>query len=249
MSELLITREGTLMRVALNRPHKGNALSASLVAELLATVDAARAESVRLLLLTGEGRHFCTGFDLSALSEETDDSLLARFTRTELLLQAIHTAPFDTLAIAQGRVMGAGADLFCACAHRWVTGAASFAFPGAAFGIVLGTARLGDVVGAARAKDWVHSGSTIAGDAALAAGLVQRQLAAADVEQAVDELLAQTQRLDAPTHGAIRQALDAVRRPRGEAGDAQDLARLVQSAARAGLRERILAYRAASTGR
>ena len=249
MSELLISREGPLLRVALNRPHKGNALSASLVAELHAALEAARAEHVRLLLLTGLGRNFCTGFDLSTLQEETDDSLLARFTRTELLLQAIHAAPFDTLAIAQGRVIGAGADLFCACARRWVTGQASFAFPGAGFGIVLGTARLGDVVGAARAKDWVQSASTVSGDAALSAGLVQRQIEAADMESALAELLTHTGRLDAATHSTIHQALDKARRPRGDAGDAQDLASLVQSAARAGLRERILAYRAAGTGR
>lgn len=249
MSELVISHDGSRMRVALNRPQKGNALSADLVAELHAALDTARAERVRLLLLSGEGRNFCTGFDLSTLQEESDDSLLARFARTELLLQAIHAAPFDTLAVAQGRVIGAGADLFCACARRWIVGPASFAFPGAAFGIVLGTARLGDVVGAAQAKDWVQSGATIDAGVALAAGLVQRQLDAADLDAALAELLAHTQRLDESTHGAIHQALATTRRPRGDAGAAQDLARLVQSAARPGLRARILAYRAASSVR
>ena len=249
MSDLVVTRDGPLMRVALNRPQKGNALSADLVAKLHAAVDTARAERVRLLLLSGEGRNFCTGFDLSTLQEETDDSLLERFTRTELLLQAIHAAPFDTLALAHGRVIGAGADVFCACARRWVVGQASFAFPGTAFGIVLGTARLGDVVGNAQAKDWVQSGATVDAGAALAAGLVQRQLDAADLDAALGELLAHTQRLDASTHSAIHHALDATRRPRGDAGAAQDLARLVQSAARPGLRERILAYGVASAAR
>ena len=245
--ELLLRREGAVLRITLNRPAKGNALSAELVAQLQVAVDAARdAGDVRLLVLDAAGRHFCTGFDLSNLYEETDNSLLARFTRVELLLQSLYAAPFDTLALAQGRVMGAGADIFGACANRWIVGDASFAFPGPAFGLVLGTARLADVVGTVQARAWVQGGSSIDATAALASGFAQQQLAPDAVDAALAALLQHTQRLEAPTHRAIHAALDAARRPRGDAGDALDLARLVQSAARAGLKDRIAAYRAAS---
>ena len=79
---LISRRDGDVLHLQLNRPDKGNALSASLVGALAEAVEAAtRDVQLRLLVLSGAGRHFCTGFDLSDLDHETDDSLLARFTR------------------------------------------------------------------------------------------------------------------------------------------------------------------------
>jgi enoyl-CoA hydratase/carnithine racemase len=242
--ELISTREGALLHLQLNRPDKGNALSAALVDALSRAIEAAtRDETLRLLVLSGAGRHFCTGFDLSALDSETDDSLLARFTRVELLLQAVHAAPFATLAIAQGRVMGAGADLFAACAERWIVDDASFAFPGAGFGLVLGTARLAERVGATHAAAWIEGGVTIDATAARDAGLATRCIVANDVAAEQAALLSRVSRLDGETQRAIRAAITAGGSPRGAISDAEDLARLVRSAARPGLRERIAAYR------
>lgn len=243
---LIATRSGATLHLRLNRPDKGNALSAALVGALTAAVQAASADdSLRLLMLSGEGRHFCTGFDLSDLGDETDDSLLARFTRVELLLQAVHAAPFTTLALAHGRTMGAGADLFAACSERWIVGEAQFAFPGVGFGLVLGTSRLGDLVGAQQAAQWLQSGATVDHQAALQARLATRSVPADALNDALNALQERVQRLDSTAYRAIHAALGTARRPRGDAGDAQDLARLVQSAARAGLRERIVSYRAA----
>lgn len=243
---LVATRSGATLHLRLNRPDKGNALSAELVGALTAAVQAACADdSLRLLVLSGEGRHFCTGFDLSDLGDETDDSLLARFTRVELLLQAVHAAPFTTLALAHGRTMGAGADLFAACSERWVVDEAQFAFPGVGFGLVLGTSRLGDLVGAQQAAQWLQSGATVDHPTALQTRLATRNVPADGLNDALNALQERVQRLDSTAYRAIHAALGTARRPRGDAGDAQDLARLVQSAARAGLRERIVSYRAA----
>lgn len=243
--ELEVVFEETLARVTLRRPAKGNALSAALVAQLTQAIEETAARRLRLLVLAGEGRHFCTGFDLGALDQESDDSLLARFTRVELMLQALHGAPFTTLALAHGRTLGAGADLFGACAERWIVDDASFAFPGAAFGLVLGTARLAEVVGAAQARDWIESGAQFGSAAALASGWAQRRVSAQELPLEIERLAARTLRLEAETQRAIQRALDSRRRPRGDAGDALDLSALVRSAARPGLRERIAAYRAA----
>ncbi|MCO5118517.1 MAG: enoyl-CoA hydratase/isomerase family protein [Burkholderiaceae bacterium] len=243
--ELISTREADVLHLRLNRPDKGNALSASLVARLAEAVEAATCdEHLRLLVLSGAGRHFCTGFDLSDLDHETDDSLLARFTRVELMLQAVYRAPFATLALAQGRTMGAGADLFAACTERWIVSDAGFAFPGAAFGLVLGTRRLAALVGPACAAQWIESGQAIDAAGACASGFATRQIRADDMEAEQARLRARVSRLDLATQRGIHAAIDAARRPRADAGDAEDLARLVRSAARPGLRERIAAYRA-----
>ena len=243
-AELLARREGHVLHLQLNRPEVGNALSASLVQALTEAVEAAAHDAhVRLLVLSGAGRHFCTGFDLTDLDRETDDSLLARFTRVELLLQAVHAAPFATLALAHGRTMGAGADLVAACTERWIAGDASFDFPGAGFGLVLGTTRLAALVGATLAADWIEGGRSIDADAACASTLATRRIESSAVEAECEGLRERVSRLDPATQRDIHPAITAGRHPRGQAGDLEDLARLVRSAARPGLRERIAAYR------
>src|SRR3546814_5165189 len=61
--------------------------------------------------------------------------------------------------VCSSDLIGAGADMFVACQRRIVVGEAAFRFPGAAFGLVLGTGRLARLVGSASACDWVGSRS------------------------------------------------------------------------------------------
>lgn len=229
--------EDRVCSLTLNRPEAGNALSTDLVAALDAALDEGARRGTRLLVLRGEGRHFCTGFDLSRIDEEGDDSLLARFCRIELMLQKVHRAPFPTLAIAHGRCLGAGADLFAACTHRLAVPGAQFAFPGASgFGLVLGTRRLVQRVGAERARRWVETGAAIGFDEALASGLATGSHD--EPSGAVDAARGG----DATPAGAgnpfLQSALDAA----DPVHDHADLALLVRSAAVPGLKARIADY-------
>ncbi|MDF3835085.1 enoyl-CoA hydratase/isomerase family protein [Cupriavidus basilensis] len=242
---LLADRQGDVTRLTLNRPGRGNALSAELVTALAAAVDACYLDGTRLLAIEGAGEHFCTGFDLGDLDSESDDSLLARFVRVELLLQSVHDAPFATVALVQGRAMGAGADLVAACEQRWIAQGSSFAFPGAAFGLVLGSARLARLVGTARAREWIAAGRAVRADDALAAGLASRMIPAEERAAALAGLAERARRLDAPTQAAIQAATLGGQAAVVAAGAAQ-LSELVRSAARPGLRARIAAYREAS---
>ena len=229
---------GEVFRLTLNRPGRGNALGPELVAGLEAGLSAALAGGARLLVLQGAGRHFCTGFDLSGLETMSDAILLERFIRVELLLQRIHAAPLTTLAVAHGRSYGAGADLFAACDRRLALPATRFAFPGSAFGLVLGTQRLAMRIGESAARSLLLDGHDIGAAEALrlelATGLVEEDAVGA----AIDAAAGAARRLDPLTV----QMLHAATRGASEAGDAA-LAALVRSASRPGLRERILAYR------
>jgi enoyl-CoA hydratase/carnithine racemase len=234
--------EGGLAICRLDRPARGNALSVPLVQGLAdALAEASARADVHTLVLHGAGRHFCTGFDLGSLSEESDASLLARFVGIEMLLDAVWRAPLRTVAVAHGAVVGAGADLLAACDQRLLAAGASVRFPGAGFGIVLGTRRLGHRVGAARALQWVSEGTRISAAEALATGLATGVLEPAAAEGDADAALATALAQLAPvgvrraTFAALRGALD------DGAGDA-DLAALVRSAAAPGLKARIEAY-------
>jgi enoyl-CoA hydratase len=233
--------------IELDRPARGNALSALMVETLLGALRAACADpSVHTVAFVAAGRHFCTGFDLSGLEDLSEGDLLLRFVRVETLLDAVWRAPVRTVAIATGRAWGAGADLFAACDLRIAAADASFRFPGAAFGVVLGTRRLAERVGTERARQWVTTGATLDADAAASAGLASRVAAPANDGTPVDawrEALADGPSVDRETLAAIRAASRPAGGPGGDALADADLAALVRSAARPGLKARIVAYR------
>lgn len=226
------TREG-VATLGLDRPEKGNALSVELVAALHAAIDAAIVdESVHTLVIAGSGPHFCTGFDLSALDTETDDTLAERFIALEKLLQTVWHAPLRTIALAQGRTWGAGADLFASCDIRVANDDATFRFPGSAFGIVLGTRRLVEAIGWDRARPFVTEGAVCDAGYAQECGLATRVGIASWLEEQARALV-----VDRKTFAAIRSV------SRGDRGE-EDLASLTASARRPGLKQRIVDYRA-----
>jgi enoyl-CoA hydratase/carnithine racemase len=232
-----VEADGAVHTIRLTRPDRGNALGPEMVAAIDAALDGALDAGARLVVLRGEGRHFCTGFDLSDLDALDDGELALRAIRIEILLQRIHALPISTLAVAGGRVFGAGADLFAVCDRRVALAGSSFAFPGPAFGLVLGTGRLAGLVGDGVARRLLLAGATIEAEAALAMGLATQVVEADGIAAAVDAARHAATRLDAPTvaalHGRTRRA-----------DDAGDLAALARSVARPGLKDRILAYRA-----
>jgi enoyl-CoA hydratase/carnithine racemase len=231
--------EGTTATLWLERPERGNALGPDLVEGLEAAIDAALAAGARLLVLRGRGRNFCTGFDLSDLESASDGDLALRILRIELLLQRVHGLPVATLAIAQGRAFGAGADLFAACDHRIALPGSSFAFPGPAFGLVLGTARLAGLVGGPAARRILLAGETVTAEAAVTLGLASASVEDSGLEAAIAAAGIAAARLDGATVAALHGRTRA-------ADDAGDLAALARSVAVPGLKRRILEYRARS---
>jgi len=216
--------------LTLQRPERGNALGPDLVEALISAAEAAMADpAVHTLVLRGDGRHFCTGLDLTDLATLSDGDLLLRLVRIETLLALLWHAPIRTVALAHGRTWGAGADLFAACEQRLVHPDTTLRFPGAQFGIVLGTRRLAERIGVDAARALVLEGGELDAPQALSLGL------ATQLGDTAAELAAP--RPDAATARAIRSAT------RDDCRDA-DLAALVRSAARPGLQSRITAYRA-----
>lgn len=231
---LQFDREGRTAVLTLDRPTRGNALSVALVDALLEQVLALTSDpSVDALVFQANGAHFCTGFDLSDLATSSEADLLLRFVRVEQLLQAVWTSPIRTIALAQGRTWGAGADLFAACEVRLATPQASFRFPGARFGIVLGTRRLAQRVGDDTARRWLLDSMHVDAEAAHAAGLATGLVDAASLAGA----------WRAQGAGPIdRLTAAALRRLTRVDADDRDMAELVASAARPGLKTRMTDY-------
>lgn len=238
MSELLRERTGTTLVLTLNRPDKMNALSGPLVDALLDAVAEAERDGTRLLVLRGEGRNFSAGFDFGGYEDQSEGDLLLRFVRIEQLLQALAHAPFDTLALAHGRNFGAGVDLICSCGRRIADPAATFRMPGLSFGLVLGTRRYAERVGGAKARHVLQEGRVFDAEEALTDGFLTGLSTVASWPDALAGAGEASVRLSEWAGGALNRATARDTR-------AEDLADLVASAARPGLKDRIRAYRAA----
>lgn len=233
--QLRIERSAQSWTFTLNRPDKMNALNAPLVEALLQGVDDAHASGARMLVFQGEGRNFSAGFDQGDLDSQSDADLLLRLVRVEALLHLVASSPCLTVAFAHGRNFGAGVDLFAACRHRYSAADASFRMPGLRFGLVLGTRRFGQVVGYAKAREILEQTRQISATEAAEIGLVTRLVEADGRADAVAEALQVATLLDPTTQRHLYRVLERERPD-------QDLADLVRSASRPGLKSRMLAY-------
>ena len=234
--ELAVERRGTTLVLTLDRPGKMNALSAPLVEALLAEVNAAYRDGTRLLVLRGNGRNFSAGFDMGGYDAQSEGDLVLRFIRIELLLQAVRHAPFDTLALAQGRNFGAGVDLICACARRVATPDATFRMPGLRFGLMLGSRLFAERVGAERARQVLQVSETFNAPDGHAWGFLTG-VATQDAWPAAVDAAGEAAAALSPEAAA---RLFRVMAPEDHR-DA-DLAELARSAAEPGIKQRIATY-------
>lgn len=223
-------------RLTLNRPKKANALNDEMVAALGDILLAVQRDGTRLLILDATGKHFCAGFDLGDLDDCSDGDLLLRFVRIETVLQTLYHLPFPTLSLAKGRAMGAGSDLFAACSQRIAAPGTQFRMPGLAFGILLGTRRLAARIGTDAARIIQNETRSFDATEAHTLGFVSDVIEEADWPAAEGAAEAAANTLTPDATAALFRA--TVFNSRTE-----DMADLVASAARPGLRQRIQAYR------
>jgi enoyl-CoA hydratase/carnithine racemase len=232
---LIVEKKDDLLILTLNRSDNANALNPELVEALLHEID--KAVDIRLCVIRGNGRHFCAGFDLSDIEQCSDGDVLWRILRIELMLQAIHHAPFPIVALAHNQVVGAGADLFAACWLRVAAPDIKLKMPGWNFELSLGTRRLAKLTGAQAARDLLIDTKTLNAQQSLGINLATDIVEPDQWDQLITETLERTRVLPLK---ALRDMLSLTATDTRE----QDLATIVHTAGRAGLKQRILAYRA-----
>jgi len=230
-----VAQEDGCWTFTLSRPEKRNALSAELVDALIEAVARAHAGAARVLVFRGEGKNFSAGFDFSGVEAQSEGDLLLRFVRIEELLQLIASSPCMTVGLAHGRNFGAGVDLLAVCRYRVASADATFRMPGLRFGLVLGTRRFAAIVGASRARTILESSSTFDVGEALEMGFVEKIVERDGWAEAVREAGSAASALDDVTRASLYRVLS-------QADDNADLADLVRSAARPGLKARIADY-------
>jgi 2-(1,2-epoxy-1,2-dihydrophenyl)acetyl-CoA isomerase len=172
---VLTSREGSVLTITLNRPDKLNAFNAALHKALAGALKEARADDVRAVVITGAGRGFCVGQDLTEFRDAPDDiSDRLRSTYHPNVL-AIRSLEKPVIAAVNGAAAGAGLSLACACDLRIAADSATFVPAFINIGLVPdagGSFFIHRLLGNARAFEWMASGRRLTAGRAHAWGLV-----------------------------------------------------------------------------
>src|SRR3954462_8739912 len=115
--------------LTLNRPDRGNAFAQTMLDELSAQFAHLGAdENVRIVVLRGNGRHFCTGADLSRVGETAHDPARKPATLRDVLI-TLDTLPKPTIAVVHGGAVGGGSAFAACCDVAVATENAFFSIP------------------------------------------------------------------------------------------------------------------------
>jgi enoyl-CoA hydratase/carnithine racemase len=181
--------EGPLAHITLNRPEVLNAMNLVWPRELLSiTKVLARNKSVKVVVISGAGRAFCSGIDLKALS---GGAIPTRwFRETELAFRSVELLPQFVICSAHRYCIGGGLQLALASDLRIVTDNTQFALTAVKECLIpgMGTFRLARYIGLGRAKRIALSGEYIGAQEAQAIGLVDHVVPEADFARVVKEL-------------------------------------------------------------
>ncbi len=194
--------------ITLNQPEKRNALSDDIVAGLRAHLNAALADDrVRVIVLTGAGAAFCAGADLKSggVSASAGENPFVT------VLKTIWEAPKPVIARINGHAFGGGIGLAAACDLTVAADSAMFSFSEVRVGVI--PAMISVVVlpklGLQNTMWLFLTGERFSAPRAAELGLIHRAVPAADLDRAVDDVIAMI-RLGGPN--AIREAKQLVRR-------------------------------------
>jgi 2-(1,2-epoxy-1,2-dihydrophenyl)acetyl-CoA isomerase len=198
--------------LTLNRPERLNALTVEMAGALVEALEAAeKDEACRALLLTGAGRGFCAGQDLTAIVEAEPDEIGDLLDEYNPLILKLRALPIPVVCAVNGVAAGAGANLALACDIVLAARSASFVQAFARIGLIPdcgGTWFLPRLVGEARARALAMLAEPLPADTAAAWGLIWR---AVPDDELMSEAAALAARLAAgPTAalGLIKQAFE-----------------------------------------
>jgi len=213
-STLLVTRDGAVTTITVNRPDKLNALNAATIDDLRrALLEVRRDDAVRAVVLTGAGpKAFVAGADIRELAALDPAGARVVAERGQHVFDLVEHLGKPVVAAINGFALGGGCELAMACTIRVAADTARLGQPEINLGLIPGyggTQRLARLVGRGRALELLLTGDPVDAAEAYRIGLVNRVVPAADVVP-VAQALATTLAGKAPQ--AVRAILDAVAR-------------------------------------
>lgn len=184
--------EDGIASLYLNRPHRLNAVTPELVADLYRALEQATRDKAGAAVLAGRGRAFCAGHDLRQKTDSTDEAEhRRRLQAIQNVTRAVRQAPFPVIAAVHGYALGAGCE-FALCSDLIVAAEdATFGFPEVGVGLSV-TGGISHIlplcVGLPRAKELILLGEEFGAQEAASLGLINRVVPPAELYQAALKL-------------------------------------------------------------
>lgn len=174
--ELLITRQGNVALVTINREKAMNALNTAVLSELTAAAkELAADDEVRVIVITGAGRAFVAGADIKEMKDMDLISFRKFVALGQNAMYTLETIEKPVIAAINGFALGGGCELALACDFRLCSDKAKFGFPEVGLGIFPGfggTQRAPRFIGKGMAAELIYTGAMIDAAEALRIGLV-----------------------------------------------------------------------------
>lgn len=184
---------GAICTISLSRPDRHNAIDDELFDGLVAAlIWAAESADVRVLILRGEGRSFCSGIDIAGMGRRgLGESNFDRARSTQRVTALLQDIPKPSIVALKGAVLGKGLEIALAADFRFVARGATLGFPEVHFGLGPdngGTAMTAALAGPARTKYLLMTGARIDAERALDWGLADWLVDPDHLDEAVAEL-------------------------------------------------------------
>lgn len=208
-ANVLVELDDELAYLTLNRPDKRNALSLQMMKELhagLRSVGDNRA--IRVVVLRAKGSVFSAGHDLSEMVDRDLDTYRNLFDVCVEMMDAIQAIPQPVIAEVQGPATAAGCQLVATCDLAVAVDSAWFATPGVKIGLFCSTpmVAVSRAIGRKKMMEMLLTGESLPASEALAAGLVNKVVPAAQLESATRELAQKIAALSPDIIGLGKQA-------------------------------------------
>jgi len=216
--DFIITEiSGSVMKITLNRPEVLNSFNAQMTRELRTAFDSARAtKSVRAILLTGAGRAFCAGQDLSEVPASTEgtafDLTVAVQGTYNPLIRTMRELELPVVCAVNGVAAGAGANIALACDIVLAAQNASFIQSFSKIGLIPdsgGTFFLPRLIGLARATALMMTAEKVSAERAYDMGMIYRVCPVDELQASAMTLATELASMPTRGLGLTKRALNA----------------------------------------
>jgi 2-(1,2-epoxy-1,2-dihydrophenyl)acetyl-CoA isomerase len=214
VAEVETTRDGAVLTITLNRPDVLNAFNKAMHDGLAAVLKEAREPEVRAVVVTGAGRAFCVGQDLTEFKEVTEAGDIADRLRESYHpnIRAVRALEKPVIAAINGATAGAGLSFAAACDLRIAADSATFIPAFINIGLVPdsgGSFFIARLLGPARAFEWMTSGRRLTAAEAQAWGLVSEVVETDDLAERAAALAASLAAMPTQAIGMTKRLFDA----------------------------------------
>jgi enoyl-CoA hydratase len=213
-ASILVSHEGAISTLTVNRPDALNALNGETLTALRAAIAGLRSRpELAVVIVTGAGeKAFVAGADIASMSAMSQSEAQAFAELGQSTFAALESLPVPVIAAVNGFALGGGCELALACDFIYAGSHAKFGQPEVKLGIVPGfggTQRLSRRVGLGMARELIYTGKLIGPEEALRIGLVNAVHPRADLLAKVQET---AQAMVAVGPGALAAAKDVIQR-------------------------------------